>query len=244
MVFRESFKSYEKNISAAIGFALLLVFVLPFVLLSNAFISSGTVLIDYGFLSNLSFDVVLLLIFTLLFLYFYSLFVCLMVFAVRKDLSHVKISFYLNEKLQKFAFRYFRFLAIFTVLAAILSSILIDQGVPIELINIILFLASTSFLFLAQTIVVDEESLRSSILANWEFIIKDFKNFLMVMIFGIVSVGILQLVEFAIDYFFLVGNFISLLIALIVLVPFLEVLKTRIYMDRFEIIKSYHSSQE
>ena len=244
MVFQEAIVSYRKNISAAIGFALLLVFVLPFVMLSNAFISSGTVLIDYGFLSNISLEIVLLLIFTLLFLYFYSLFVCLMVFTVRKDLSHVKIGIYLNEKLQKFAFKYFRFLAIFTVSAAILSSVLINQGVPIELINIILFFASASFLFLAQTIVVDEESLRSSILANWEFILKDFKTFLVVMLFGIISVGILQLVEFAIDYFFLVGNFVSLLIALIVLVPFLEVLKTRIYMHRFEIIRSYTSSQE
>jgi len=242
MVFQESILSYRKNLPTAFAFALLLVFVLPFVLLSNAFISSGTVLIDYGFLNELNFDLVLLLIFTLLFLYFYSLFVCLMVFVVRKDLSHIKMSYYLNEKIQKFAFKYFRFLAIFTILAAVISSILIGQGVSIEIINIILFIFSISFLFLAQTIVVDEESLRSSILANWDFILKDIPTFLYIIVLGIVSVFLLQLIEFVIDYFFLVGNFVSLIIALIVLVPFLEVVKTRVYMHRFEIIKSYHSS--
>jgi len=241
--FNESVESYKKNLSTAFGFALLLVFVAPFVWLSNAFISSGTVLINYGFLKEPLVEAVLLLIGTLLFLYFYALFVCLMVFSVRKDLSNVRISYFLNEKIHKLAFKYFRFLAIFTVVAAIVSSLLIDSGIPIEIINAILFVIASSFLFLAQTIVVDEESLRSSIISNWEFLLKNIPDFIFVMVIGIVSVFVLQLVEFVIDYFLLVGNFFSLLVALIFLVPFLEVLKTRIYMKRFDLIKSYHYSK-
>lgn len=243
MVFRDAWISYKKNLSTAFAFALLLVFVLPFILLSNVFISSGTILIDYGFLSELNLELVILLVFTLLFLYFYSLFVCLMVFAVRKDLSQVKINYYLDEKIHKFAFKYFRFLVIFTAIAAIVSSILIGQGIPIEIINLVLLVASVSFLFLAQTIVIDEESLRSSVISSWEFIVKDFSSFLFIVVVGLLSVFILQLLEFAIDYFLLAGNFFSLLISLVLLVPFLEVLKTRVYMHRFDIIKVYHSSE-
>jgi len=243
MSFNDAIISYKKNISTAFSFALLLVFVLPFVWLSNAFISSGTVLIDYGFLKEPILDAILLLITSLIFLYFYSLFVCLMVFSVRKDLSNVKINYFLNEKIHKLAFKYFRFLAIFTVIAALVSSLLIDYGIPIEIINLILFIISSSFLFLAQTIVVDEESLSSSVLSNWDFILKNFPDFILVIVIGAVSIFVLQLLEFVIDYFLLVGNFFSLLIALIFLVPFLEVLKTRIYMGRFELIKSYHSTK-
>ncbi len=244
LVFFESARSYAKNFSTALGFALLLVFVLPFVLLSNAFVSSGTVLIDYGFLSDLNLELVLLGVFTLLFLYFYSLFVCLMVFAVRKDLANVRIMSFLDDKINKSAFKYFRFLAAFTFIAAILSYVLVLQGVPIELINAVLFLVSVSFMFLAQTIVVDEESLGSSIARNWEYILKAPAGFFLILGLGLASLFALQLLEFVIDYFFLVGNFVSLFIALIVLVPFFEVLKTRLYMKRFEIIRSYHSRVE
>ncbi|HZX20400.1 MAG TPA: hypothetical protein VFF13_05285 [archaeon] len=241
MVFAEAWRSYTKNFSTAFSFSLLLVFVLPFVLLSTIFVSSGTVLIDYGFLSEPIIELVLLLVFSLLFLYFYSLLVCLIVLAVRKDLSQVRTAHYLNEKIHLFAFKYFRFLAIFAILGAIISSLLIDQGVPPVVINFALLLISSSFLFLAQTIVVDEESLTSSILTNWDFIGKNSGLFIKLMVFGIVSVAVLQFVEFAIDSVFLVGNFVSILIALVFLVPFFEALKTRLYMERFAIIKIYHA---
>jgi len=166
-----------------------------------------------------------------------------MVFAVRKDLSQVKINYYLNEKIHKFAYKYFKLLLIFTILAAIGSSFLINLGISIEIINLVLLIVSVSFLFLAQTIVIDEESLKSSILSNWEFILKDFRTFLFVIVLGVISVFLLQLIEFIIDYFFPSWKFCIIInSANFFLVPFLEVLKTRIYMHRFDIIKSYHSS--
>ena len=243
MIFKEAINSYKENISTAFAFALLLVFVLPFVWLSNSFISSASVLIDYGFLKQPLIDSIFLLIFTLLFLFCYSLLICLMVFSVRKDMSNVKVQHFLNEKIIKHTFKYFRFLTIFTLIAAIVSSVLIEVGVSVEIINLILFVVSSLFLFLAQTIVVDEESLRSSIVSNLDFIFNNFSNFLKVMLFGIISVFVLQIFEFVIDYFFLVGNFLSLIIALVFLVPFIETLKTRIYMKRFDIIKHYNSSK-
>ena len=103
-----------------------------------------------------------------------------------------------------------------------------------------LLLISASFLFLPQTIVVDEESLRSSILANWEFIAKNPGAFFAVIAFGALGLLALQLAEFALDYFFSVGNFFSLLVALVLLIPYIESLKTYIYMNRFGIMQSYH----
>jgi len=238
MFFSDSVESYRKNFSTVMGFALLLVFVLPFAWISNSYVSSGTVVIDYGFINQSLVESALLLALALVFLFFYSVLVCLMVFAVRKDMSHVKVHYYLGEKIHKFAFKYFRFLAIFTFVALVVSS-LISPYVPGVIINLFLFIASAAFLFLAQTIVVDEESLFSSILSNIDFILKNPGTFVSVMVLGVISVFVLQLVEFAVDYLFFVGNFLSLLVALVVLVPFFEILKTTIYMKRFDIIRNY-----
>ncbi|MCR4368515.1 MAG: hypothetical protein NUV67_01265 [archaeon] len=241
MGFIEAIGSYRKNLSTAFSFAILLVFVLPFVWLSNTIVSSGTTMIDYGFLRDNPIDSLLLLLTALLFLYFYSLFVCLIVFSVRRDLSEVRVSHFLNEKIHAHALKYFVFLSAFTIIGAVLSAILVSYGVPPIWLNLVIFLVSSSFLFLSQTIVVDEESLGASVASNWDFISRHPRDFLAVMLFGIVSVFALQLVEFMIDYVVLVGNFVSLFIGLVFLVPFIEVLKTRIYMERFSLIKNYHS---
>jgi len=232
-------RSYLHNLPTALGFALLLVFVLPFAWLSNAFISSGTVLIGYGFLKEPALESVVLLVLALAFLFFYSLLVCLMVLAVRRDLSAVKTHYYLSEKIQKFGMKYFRLLAAFTLLAAIISAALVGFGVPVIVINILLFLLSASLLFLPQTIVVDEEGLFASVLSNWDFIAKNPGTFLFVMLAGIVGVFCLQLLEFAVDYFVPAGSFLSLLVALVVMVPIFEAVKTLIYMKRFSLIASY-----
>ena len=232
-------RSYLHNFPTALGFALLLIFILPFAWLSNAFLSSGTVMIGYGFLKEPAIESLVLLVLSVSFLFFYSLLVCLMVLAVRKDLSAVKTNYYLNEKIQKFAFKYFTFLASFTLISALLAALLVDLGFPVLLINFILLILSASFLFLPQTIVVDEESLGASVLSNWDFIAKNPSSFIILMVAGIVALFILQVGEFLIDYFFVGGNFVSLLFALVALVPLLEVVKTQVYMTRFSLIAPY-----
>lgn len=241
MVFLQAFEDYRNNALTALAFALLLIFVVPFSLLSNSFVSSGTVIIDYGFMKKSFADSFVLLLLALAFLFFYSVLVCLMVFAVRADFNKVKVHYYLSEKIRLFGLKYFKFMAIFTVVAAVLSAILIDFGVPPLAINILLLLASLPFFFLAQTIVVDEEGLGSSVHASIDFLRKNPYAFLISFGFGFAAVSILQLLEFLLDKYFVGGGFVSLFISLVVLVPFFEALKTEIYMGKFGLFTPYRS---
>lgn len=242
MVFLEAIEDYKNNITTAGAFILLLSFILPFSWLSNLVVSSGTVMIDYGFLKRPLAESALLLLLALAFLFFYSVLVCLMIFAVRADFNRVKVHYYLSEKIAKFGIKYFQFLAIFTVAAAILSSLLIDLGVPTLMINAALFIAAVPFLFLGQAIVVDEESLRASVTSSLEFILKNPPAFLIAFVSGFLAVTLLQVFEFLLDLAFGVGGFVSLVVALVVLVPLFEALKTELYMGKFEIFRPYRSS--
>ncbi|MBI4210534.1 MAG: hypothetical protein HY544_03450 [Candidatus Diapherotrites archaeon] len=240
--FADSFRVYAGNFPTALSFSLLLVFVFPFMWLSNSFVSSGTMFISYGFLKAPVFNSLGLLALVLVFLFFYSALVCLMVLAVRRDLSSVKTDYYLREKIQKFAFKYFRFLAVFTLGSAIISSVLLELGLPVEVINIVLLVASSSFIFLPQTLVIDEEGLAASILSAWEYLLTHFWNYLLVVVFGIVAIFLVQVVEYLADYYLSgIGGFVSLILCLSVFVPFFEAMKTQIYMSRFDIIRSYES---
>ena len=241
MDFSRSARAYVSNFPTALAFALLLVFVLPLSWLSNAFVSSGTVLIGYGFLKAPPLESLLLLGVSLAFLFFYSILVSVMVLSVRRDLGPVKTNYYLREKVQKFGLKYFKFLAAFTIVAAVASSLLLDSGVPLVFVNAAMFLVSALFLFLPQAIVVDEEGLGASVLSCLDFTFKNFGAFLLVMASGILALFALQAIEFLVDYFLLAGSHLSLLVALIVLVPFFEALKTQIYMERFSLIRGYEA---
>ncbi len=240
MILSEALKHYKNNFLTSIAFALLLVFVLLFAQFTNCFVSSGSIFLDYSLIKSNVVDFLLLIFSILVFLFFYSIFIALIIFAVRKDLSKLKIHYYLTEKIQKFALKLFIFFFIFFLILFLISASLINFGVPILAINAIFFLVSIAFLFLPQAIVIDEDSLPSSVSSNFEFILKHFNSFLLVLVTGAVLLAILPLVEFLFDYLFFVGRFVSLLISLIFIVPYLEVLKTILYMHKFELVKEAH----
>jgi len=236
MVFVDSLREYLGNFKAALAFALLLLPAFVFVQLSSSFISSGSILADYGFIKSQPAELVALLAALVVFLFFYAIFVTLAVFAVRRDLSAVKVNYYLRERIRLFAFKYFRFLLVFTLIAAVGGALLINAGVEPAIISFIIFIFSLLFLFLPQSIVIDEEGVRASILSNLDFMGKNISAAIIALITGFVAVFILILLQFVLDSFFAIGAYVSLLLSLIFLIPFLEILKTELYMRKFTLI--------
>ncbi|MFH1256609.1 MAG: hypothetical protein V1494_04940 [Candidatus Diapherotrites archaeon] len=236
MIFVDSFRDYLANFKAALSFVLLLILAFVLVQLSNSFVSAGSILADYGFIKSMPAELAALAATTLVFLFFYSIFVTLIVFAVRRELSTVKVNYYLREKIRLFAFKYFRFLLVFTFIAAVGASLLVNAGVSEAIASLVIFVFSLLFLFLPQAIVIDEEGVRASILNNLEFMYKNPLAVLELLVTGFVLVFILLVLEFLLDLFFSIGAYAALLISLVFLIPFLEVLKTELYMRKFTLI--------
>lgn len=236
----DSFQRYVDNFPTALAFALLLVFVIIFTQLQGVFVSSGTIFLDYGMLASNPLAAAALLFLAAVFLFFYSILVILIVFAVRRDLSRVKVHYYLTERVQKFAFKLFAFLAVLTIAIFTAFSLLVYAGLPALAINLVLFVLAVAFLFLPQAIVVDEEGLGSSINSNFEFMRKHPGAVLRVFAAGAAIMLALPLAEYAIDMVALVGNFVTLFVALVFVVPYLEILKTEFYMRKYDLVKYAH----
>ena len=240
---QNSFEQYKANFRTALIFALLLVFVPVFGLFHNIYLSSGSMFIDY----NVQLADYLTLLaeagLIALFLLFYSFFVSIIVFSVRKNLSKLKLQFYLHEMIQKFALRIFVFYLLFSLLLFLLTVALLAVGVDVRLAGLLLFVVSFLLLFVPQAVVVDEEGLRHAVLANFEFLSKHPKSFAMVAIIGAVLLALLQLLEFGLSQLTLLAPYVSLLIALVFVLPFLEIMKTYLYMMRFELIKEHEAAK-
>ena len=239
MLFVNVLEQYKANAKTLLVFALLLVFVLAFVAVQPVFFSSGSVFLDYNLATADLWQLLPAAAFIALFLAFYSFFISIILFSVRNSLSNLRQQYYLHEMIQRFALKIFIFYLLFCFLLFLLVTGLLFLGVQIELINVIVLLVSIALLFVPQAIVVDEEGLRYAIASNFAFIAKNKRVVLTVLIVGCVMLAALQLVEFAIDQIALIGSLVSLFIALVFILPFIEIMKTYFYMMRFELIKGH-----
>lgn len=239
MLLESSWAQYKANFKTALVFALLLVFVPVFAFFQNMYISSGSIFLDYGLLFL---DPVALLaeaVLIVLFLVFYSFFVSIIVFSVRKNLSKLKLNFYLREMLQKFTLRIFVFYALYCLLLFLLSLGLLYLGLHMFFVGLMILVISFVLMFVPQAVVVDEEGLRHAVSTNFEFLFHHPRAFFVVLVVGALLLALLQLLEFGLSHFSLLASYFSLFLNLVFILPFVEVMKTYLYMMRFDIIKQH-----
>lgn len=247
MYLTDSFKLYLENFPTALAFALLLVFVAIFGQVHGFFVTSGSIFLGYGLVKLNTIDAAVLLGSTLLFMFFLSVFISLMIFAVRRDMSKVRLQYYLAERINKFAFKLFFFLAAFTLVLALINAMLIQFGISALPANLVMLVLAVAFLFVPQAIVIDEESLGSSVTWNFEFMRTHPGAVFHVLATGFILMFAMPLIEYAVDMLTLslnivplTGNFVTLFLTLVFVVPYLEVLKTEFYMHKFELVKHSH----
>lgn len=239
MILGNAFREYLLNFKAAMVFGLLLVFVAVFSFLANSFVGSGSIFFEYN-LFNFSISYIALeLLAILAFLLFYSFFVTLMVFSVRRNLSTVKLPYSLPEMIQKFSLKIFAFNALLSIILFVAANALLSVGIPLLVVNFGILLIAISVIFVPQAIVVDEDELDEALISNFEFIEKNFASFITVIVVGMILLAVLQLIEFFVDEISLIGGYVSIAIALIFIVPFIEALKTYMYMFKYDLIRQH-----
>ncbi|HIH21055.1 MAG: hypothetical protein J4478_04155 [Candidatus Diapherotrites archaeon] len=241
MFLKKTLKLYLANRKAALVFGILLVFVALFIQLSNVFASSGSIFFNYSIpeqgLAVLIGEAILLAIFLAL----YSAFVSVIVFSVRGEMSHVRIHFYLREMLEKFALRIFAFYFLLVAVLSILGFLLLTAGASIASINLLLLIVSVFLIFVPQSIVIDEKGLRRAVYNNFEFILSNIPAFILVIVVSSIILLAIPLVELFFDQFNYMGFLVSIIIVLLFAVPFIETLKTQLYMLKYGMVKAHHS---
>jgi hypothetical protein len=248
MIYFYAIEHFIKNLKACLSFGILLVFVFLFLLLPNIQVSAGTMVFDYSFGAN---PLVLLLegVLLLVFLVFFSIFSTLVIFGVRKEMSSVKISYYLREMLQRFAWKVFGFYALLSfsfMVIALLGALLSFYLHPAFFLaaNAVMVIVSLALVFVPQAIVIDETNIKEGVQNNFAFIGKNPGAFVLVVVTAMVLLALMPLVEFAADNLFYAGRFVALIVTLLFVVPFLEIIKSHEYMERFELVKSTHRLKE
>jgi hypothetical protein len=238
------FRQYKENLKLSLSFSILLVFIFFFLRFSNIALLNGTLFFDYSF-APLGLEVVAAeMLAGLVFIAMYSILLTLLLLAVRNDLSHIKVRFYLREMVQRFFVTVFLYFVLLSVLFVALVTIGVWFNLPLIWVNVILLILSLSLIFVPQSLVIDEKPILESIQNNWYVIRSHPLDFLLVVVLSMVAVGVLPLIEAAIDSFVYAGRYITVLLMFVVIIPFIEILKTILYMNRFELVRGHEYARK
>ncbi len=241
---QQVFRQYKENLKLSLSFSILLVFIFFFLRFSNIALLNGTLFFDYSF-APLGLEVIVAeMLAGFVFIAMYSILLTLLLLAVRNDLSHIKVRFYLREMVQKFFVTVFLYFVLLSVLFVALVTIGVWFSLPLIWINLILLILSLSLIFVPQSLVVDEKPISESIQSNWYVIRSHPMDFLLVVVISMVAVGILPLIEAGVDYFVYAGRYVTVLLMFVVIIPFIEILKTILYMNRFELVRGHEYARK
>lgn len=236
MILGNTIKEYLTDIKVSISFGMLLVFVILLSFFGNLYISTGSVLIEYGGTDTI-FTLIGELIALIVFLIAYSFFITLIIFSIRKRLSNFKIDLYWKETINKFTTKIFLFYLIIALISLGIGTILTMLG-AYWLTPIILAIITIPLLFVPQSIVIDEEGLVYGILNNLDYVKKNKTNLIYVMGIGLILITGVAIIEWLIDLFTPLGGFIGLVITMTLVLPLIETMKTYMYLFKYSLVKS------
>ncbi|MDO8625206.1 MAG: hypothetical protein Q7R47_03920 [Candidatus Diapherotrites archaeon] len=236
MVLLRSLSAYTENFVTSVIFLLLGLLVFLFALLSTFFLSSGNVFLEFGFWNAPLADILLGLCLAVVSVALFSVFSAAMIFAVRSDLGSVRFAQFVSDKLPRFAMELFEFYLVLLIAELVISVVLSALGFPGILIALVLLVLNALLVFVPQSVIVDELSWDHAVAFNLHFIRENFSTTLLVWVAGAVLVGLLPIVELFFDKFDFLGQFVSLAVALVIVVPLFETIKTVAFMTKSGIV--------
>lgn len=238
-VLDRSLELYWENWYASLVFGLLLMFAAWFNFFPNAFLASGTFFWDIGVPAIPLLSLVGAILSTLVYLLFFSVFLSVIVFQVRRRLVHVNLKVYLREIFQRFVFRLFFFWVVLSAVLFVLHSVLVFSGVAPPLAVLVVSLVALLLFFVPQAVVVDEEGLLHALLNNFEFLFRKPVSFVSAVLLGLALVSVLQVLDAGLANSVDGGHLAGLVIAILFVLPFLEIVKTYLYMGKFGVLAGH-----
>ncbi|MFA5357374.1 MAG: hypothetical protein WC308_00410 [archaeon] len=241
LVLKKTAEEYSANIKVAVSYLLLLVFVFIFVLFQDFYIASGTVFLSY----SSSVSVLGALLVGLVFLYFFSFFVSLTIYSVRRDVQHMSLDEYWNELLRGSSLKIFLFYLGLAILFYILSVLGLQFGISLSIIAAIDLIVAFVLMYVPQSIVLDEDSISFGIGESIGFVLAQPLLAISAVLIGSFILAIIFFIEFGLDLAGFPGNFVSLVIVLVLLLPLIEQMKSYSYIMKSDLLRSveYYQSK-
>ncbi len=231
-----TFKKYFENYKIILSLSILFLFLL-FLINPIFSIYGGNLNVSYNILSQAPGDIILTIISCLVLIFVYSLIQTVLIYRIgseyrisdRVQLRDIKAHFI---KLTKFNWIFF--LLIYGISVTLYDLFLLNNIV----VSFIILVISLLFWFVPQVIIMEKEAIGTSMIVSAKYWKRGW--FFMISLF--VAAFILMFLTYVIDIALghVMGPIISTLIFVIFIIPFIEILKTEIYLNKYRLLKPRH----
>jgi hypothetical protein len=232
LILSRAMEEYRANLKVMISFGVLFLFLFLFVFFEQFSLSAGTVFLSF----NPSVLTIIGLLLGLIFLYVFSFFIALTVYSVKRDVQHMSFDTYWNFLMKQASLKIFLFYFAFAIFTYVISSIGLFFGVA-QITMIICFIVSMILMYVPQSIVLDEARVKESVVKSIEFWFSNVFTSLAITFIGAVLILVIIVLEFALEFFALPGVVLSFLIMMIIIVPFVEQMKSYAFVMKYNLIK-------
>jgi len=227
-----TFKKYFLNIKFVLLTSVLFIFTL-FAINPLFKITGGSLDISYNLFLENPISIIITLIAITTFILIFTLLQVILIYRVEDSYAFEK---YPISDIRKSFIELFQFNIIYYLIIVLLSSFLYEIGLLDNIFtNLILFIISILFWFIPQIIVLEKEKAIHALVINFNYIKRNY----LYLIYLFISCFILVLITYVIDVIFGVfgGTIISNIFFVLFVIPFIEILKTEIYLDKYNLLK-------
>ncbi|HIH19924.1 TPA: hypothetical protein HA244_01510 [Candidatus Micrarchaeota archaeon] len=237
-VLEHAWVAYSKNLKLISAFsipfliAFPLSFLLPnFVAMSAAFLRIGSVKLDLGVL-----DVLIIVLAFIASLVFFSFAVAAINVVIRSQRTLNRLTSRDMEAIERATVNLFFILL--TAFAAIVgfSLLLFENGIDVFWSGVFSLVVSSMVLFAPQAVVIEDASLSGAVAKSVLLIRRKPGFFLLFVVFAAVLFLINTWVFLELSKGLWFARFVSLIVQSLLILPFLEVLKTQIYLSKYALL--------
>ncbi|MFH0971094.1 MAG: hypothetical protein V1835_00855 [Candidatus Micrarchaeota archaeon] len=239
-VINHTFEAYKKNFKLLTFFAFPFAIVFGLSLLLQNFVSLSGIFLRYGSIQTdlTAWDAFIIVAVFLLSLLFFSFAIVAINLVIKSQRTLKRLTFYEHEKIEANVARMFTiFLAVF-VLILVINMLLYDLQLTPSLGLFLSLVISLAVLFVPQALVIDDLGMVASIYMSISVLFRRFPYLLAYLVIASVLITANTQLFLEIGGSAAIWRYVAVLVNALIILPFLEVLKTQIYLSKYTVLKS------
>lgn len=237
-VLNHSVRAYSRNFRLLLFFSFPFALIFPLSVLLPNFVALGGIFLRYGSiradLSTLEAAFVVAVYLVSLLLFSFALVGINLVIKSQRTL--LKLTHYEKEKIEAHTLQLFTVFLFVFVLSLIANLLLYDYGLSSSIGMAVSFVLALAALFVAQAMVLEDLSIGASLKRSVSML---YYKPAAVLFFLAVAMVLVLFVSYVFLQFpdYRPARYLAVLVNALLLLPFLEVLKTQIYLDKYALLR-------
>jgi hypothetical protein len=231
-----SFKKYFENYKIILAYSILFIFLL-FTIDPLFTIFGGTLNLSYDILNTNIINIILTIITSLILLVIYSVIQTILIYKIKIDYKITDIIYF--KDIKNYFYKILKFNWLFFLIIYGLSVFLYNIMILNNTITQIIFLLITIIVwFVPQAIIIHNKTIGYSILFSIYYIKKEWFHLITLFAATFVLIGIASIIDAFLGP--VVGSVLSLAFLVLFTIPFIEILKTELFLNKYKLLKPTH----